>query len=172
MTPRKSKTDPEIIEMPSQKMAVVHGKGDPNKVFSDIMPALYGSVYTLKFALKKQGITDFKVGPSRGRYPEALTVPKDQWSFAIGIPVPEDTKELPQKIKEVPVKLETWEYGTVAQVLHIGAYADETDNIQRLLKFIEDSGYEVSGDHEEEYLTRPDAKVVKTIIRYPIKKRS
>ena len=40
MTPRKSKTDPEIIEMPPQKMAVVYGKGTPEQVFPQIMPAL------------------------------------------------------------------------------------------------------------------------------------
>ena len=40
-----------------------------------------------------------------------------------------------------------------------------------LHKFIEDSGCEIAGVHEEEYLTRPDAKVVKTIIRYPVKKK-
>ena len=52
MTPQKlSKTDPQILEMPSQKMAVVYGKGTLDKVFSELMPALYGSAYTLKFDL-------------------------------------------------------------------------------------------------------------------------
>ena len=42
MTPRKSsKTDPQIREMPPQKMAVVYGKGAPDKVFSEVMPAFY-----------------------------------------------------------------------------------------------------------------------------------
>jgi hypothetical protein len=34
-----------------------------------------------------------------------------------------------------------------------------------------DSGYEIAGPHEEEYLSRPDAKVVKTIIRYAVRKK-
>ncbi len=34
------------------------------------------------------------------------------------------------------------------------------------------SGYEVAGVHEEEYLTTPKAKVQKTIIRYPVRKRA
>jgi len=37
-------------------MAVVYGKGAPDKVFPEFMPALYGSVYTLKFGLKKKGL--------------------------------------------------------------------------------------------------------------------
>jgi hypothetical protein len=43
--------------------------------------------------------------------------------------------------------------------------------VERLHKFIADSGYEVTGVHEEEYLTKPDAKVVKTIIRYEVRKK-
>ncbi|MFH0768533.1 MAG: GyrI-like domain-containing protein, partial [Chloroflexota bacterium] len=71
----------------------------------------------------------------------------------------------------INVKLETWDYGTVAQILHLGSYDQEQPNIERLHKFIEESGYEIAGMHEEEYLTRPDSKFPKTIIRYPVKKK-
>jgi len=65
MTPRKSsKKEPQILEMPPQKMAVVYAKGTPDKVFPELMPALYGSVYTLKFDLKKKGLPTFKVSDS------------------------------------------------------------------------------------------------------------
>ncbi|MFC2017633.1 hypothetical protein ACFLUD_04400 [Chloroflexota bacterium] len=75
MTPRKSsKTDPQILEMPPQKMAVVYAKGAPDKVFPEFMPALYGSVYTLKFDLKKKGLPTFKVNGLRARYPDAHLV--------------------------------------------------------------------------------------------------
>ncbi len=172
MTPRKpSKTDPQIMEMPPQKIAVVNGKGTPDKVFPELMPALYGSVYTLKFDLKKKGLPTFKVSGLRARYPDAHLVPKDEWTHIIGLPVPEETTSLPQKVTGTKVKLETWDYGTVAQILHLGAYDQEEATIERLRKFIEESGYEIAGLHEEEYLTSPDAKVPKTIIRYPIKKR-
>ena len=172
MSPRKSKTDPQIIEMPPQKMAIVRGKGTPDEVFPKVMPALYGSVYTLKFDLKKKGLPTFKVTGLRGRYPDAHLVPKERWTMILGLPVPIDTASLPQKVTEVEVVMETWSYGTIAQILHIGAYDQETSNIERLQRYIKDNGYEISGDHEEEYLTSPDAKVVKTIIRYPVRKRS
>ncbi|MBE0480600.1 MAG: hypothetical protein IBX68_06435 [Dehalococcoidia bacterium] len=84
-----------ITDMPSQKMAVVHTIGDPNKVGPDAMRALYGAVYKLKFDLKKRGM-EFRV-------------------------------------------------------------------------LIDESGHGISGMHEEEYLTRPTAKVPKTVIRYPIR---
>ena len=49
-------------------------------------------------------------------------------------------------------------------------YIDYKDD-KLLRRFISDRGYEIAGDHEEEYLTRPDAKVIKTLIRYEIKKK-
>jgi len=172
MTPKRlSQTEPQILEMPPAKMAVVRGKGAPDKVFPELMPALYGSVYTLRFALKKQGLPVFKVSGLRARYPDAHLVPKEQWTHIIGLPVPDGTTALPQKLAGIEVRLETWDYGTVAQVLHLGAYDQESATILRLHQFIADSGYEIAGMHEEEYLTRPDAKVPKTFIRYPVRKK-
>ena len=168
---KSSKKEPQILEMPRQKMAVVYGKGTPDKVFPELMPALYGSVYTLKFDLKKKGLPTFKVSGLRARYPDAHLVPMDEWTHIIGLPIPEDTTSLPQKVAGTEVKIETWEYGTVAQILHLGAYDQEQPTVERLQRFIEDSGYEIAGVHEEEYLTTPDAKVVKTLIRYPVKKK-
>ena len=172
MTPRKStKGDPQILEMPSQKMAVVYGKGTPEKVFSQLMPALYGSVYTLKFDLKKQGLPTFKVSGLRARYPDAHLVPMKEWTHVIGLPIPAETTFLPQKVGGTDVLIEEWEYGDVAQILHLGSYDQEEASIERLHNFIEESGYEITGVHEEEYLTSPDAKVPKTIIRYRVKKK-
>jgi len=38
--------------------------------------------------------------------------------------------------------------------------------------FITASGYEIAGPHEEEYQSKPDAKVIKTLVRYQVKKKS
>lgn len=172
MSPRKFKTDPQILQIPPQKMAVVQGNGDPDKVFAELMPALFGSVYTLKFDRKKRGFETFKVTAPRARYPDAHLTPKDAWTILMGIPIPEDTDSLPQKVPGVEVKIETWDYGTVAQILHLGPYDRETPTVERLHKFIEESGYEIAGPHEEEYLTTADAKVMKTLIRYQVKKKA
>lgn len=61
---------------------------------------------------------------------------------------------------------------TDPQILHLGPYDQVGPSIERLHRFIEDSGYEIASAHEEEYLTSPDAKVVKTVIRYTVKKKS
>ena len=171
MTPRKpSATEPRLVELPPQRMAVVHARGAPDKVFPTIFPALYGSVYTLKFDLKKKGLPTFKVSPPRARYPDAHTATKDLWVIIVGIPVPMDTVTLPQKVPGIGVVLETWDYGPSAEILHKGPYDQETESIERLHRFIQQSGYEIAGVHEEEYLSRPDAKELKTMIRYPVKK--
>ena len=162
-------TQPEVLEMRSQKMAVVVTKGDPNKVAAKAMPALYGSVYKLKFELKKKG-SDFKVGRLRAKWPDAHLVPKDRWTGIWGLPIPDEVTEIPQKMPGVEVKIETWQYGTVAQILHLGPYKDEGPTVERLHQFIKYNGYEIAGTHEEEYLTSPKAKVQKTLIKYPVKK--
>ena len=86
----------------------------------------------------------------------------------IGLPVPDDVTSLPQKEPATEVQLETWAYGTVAQILHLGSYDQEDESVARLQKFIEESGYAIDGVHEEEYLSSPSAKVPKTIIRYEV----
>jgi hypothetical protein len=168
---RLSQKEPRILEMPSQKMAVVRAKGAPDKVFSEIMPVLYGSVYALKFDLKKKGMPTFKVSPPWARYTDAHLVPKEEWTVALGVPIPEDATSLPQKAPGVEVKIETWDYGTVAQILHLGPYDQEKPTVERLHKFIEENGFEIAGVHEEEYLTTPEAKVIRTIVRYPVRRK-
>ncbi|HEY3318084.1 MAG TPA: helix-turn-helix transcriptional regulator [Coriobacteriia bacterium] len=164
---------PQIVELPARTMAVVKTTGDPNEVGRQVFPALYGAVYTLKFALKKQGV-EYKMEAPRARWfngPDWKSVPRDQWRAEWAIPVPDGTAELAQKVSDVPVEVETWEYGTVAQVLYAGSYAEEEPAIVALHEFIAEQGYEIAGAHEEEYLSRPEAKNPKTVIRYQVRKK-
>lgn len=157
--------------MPAQTVATVTSKGDPNVVGEQVFKPLYGAVYTLKFDLKKQGLETFKVGALKARWPDLDQKPKNEWTAHWALPVPDGTHTLVQKVPGTEVRLETWQYGTVAQILHIGSYSEEEPTIRLLSKFIEEQGYRITGHHEEEYLTSPRAKVIKTIIRYPVAKR-
>jgi hypothetical protein len=171
MSPRRLRTDPVILEMPPQKMAVVKAKGSPDKIFAKIFPALFGSVYTLKFDLRNKGLESFKMSAPRARYPNAQLYPKGEWLIIAGIPIPENTTSLPQKELGTEVRIETWEYGMVGQVLHIGPYDQETETVERLQQFITENGYEIAGPHEEEYRSKPDAKIIRTLIRYQVRKK-
>jgi len=171
MPKNASATEPVVLELPALTVATVTSVGDPNVVAARVFPALYGAVYGLKFALKKQGVA-MTVGTLRARWPDAHLVPKDQWTAHWAIPIPEGTTALVQKDPALPVTVQAWEYGTVAQLLHLGPYTEEGPTVARLHAFIEASGCEIAGPHEEEYLTRPDAKAPKTIIRYQVRPRA
>ena len=172
MTPGKpSENEPEILEMPAQRMAAIYARGKPGEVFPQVLPVLYSSVSFLKFDRKKSGGGSFEIGGLRARYPDAHLVPMEEWTNVIGMPVPEDTTFLPQKVGGAEVKIERWEYGTVAQIVHQGSYENEANAVERLHRFIIDSGYEIIGVHEEEYLTSPDAKSPRVIIRYRVRKK-
>lgn len=174
MSPRRAKTDPEIVEVPPRTMAVVRTCGDPGDVGEKVFQALYGAVYTLKFDLKKQGIP-FKIEPPRARWfagEDWRDVPREQWEAAWGLPVPDGIAEVPQKLPGMTVGVEQWEYGTVAQIVHIGTYADEEPTIARLHAFIDEQGYEIIGPHEEIYLSRPGSKEPKTVICYRVRKKA
>jgi len=171
--PKLKPNQPVIAEMPSATMAVVRTKGDPEVVGQKAFPALYGAAYGLKFALKKAGGPEYKVPAPRARWfggPEWASTPRSEWEAAWAIEVPEGTNQVLQKDPETPVTIEVWEYGPVAEVLHVGTYAEEQPTIELLHAFIAEQGYEIAGPHEEEYRSRPDANQPKTVIRYQVRK--
>lgn len=165
---------PELVTLPDRKMLTITSVGDPNIVGKDIFPILYGTAYTTKFkTFKPQGVK-LVLGKLCAIWPDAHLKPKDKWTGIWAVPVPDfvTEKDIIQKDPKNLVKLEIWTGGTYAQILHKGKYIDEAPTIIKLHEFIESSGVKMAkviGAHEEEYLTSPDAKEVKTIIRYRIK---
>lgn len=171
MATRVRPTEPHLTRKAKQTMAVIRACGDPNETLPKLLPALFGSVYRLKFGLKKAGRATFKVGPLVARWPISLETPRDQWVGHVGLAIPAATSRLEQADARFPIEIEIWEYGPqVAEIMHIGPYATERPAIDRLRAFIASSGYSIAGVHEEEYLTSPNAKIQKTIIRYPVRK--
>jgi hypothetical protein len=62
--------------------------------------------------------------------------------------------------------------GVAAQTLHIGPFAEEGPTIDRIHRFITDSGHQLAGKHHEIYLSdirRADPKKWKTVIRQPMR---
>lgn len=163
---------PQLATLPARTMAVVRTVGDPAETGGRAFPALYGAAYGLKFALKKEGIA-FAVEPPCARWfngPDWRAVPRSEWTAAWALPVPDGTSEVTQKDPATPIVIETWEYGAVAQVLHIGTYAEEEPTIEKLHAFIAEQGLEIAGPHEEVYLSRPGAANQKTIVRYQVRR--
>jgi len=63
--------------------------------------------------------------------------------------------------------------GLSVQILHIGPYSEETDNIEKLHRFAENEGYSMCGKHHEIYLSdarKTAPEKLRTIIRQPVEK--
>jgi effector-binding domain-containing protein len=160
---------PQIRPMKSQPMIEVQFKGDPNITAGKAIGQLYGIFYRLKNNRIRQAAP-------RARWPVSLDENQADWNGIYGLPVSETVTAIPVQKNETPVKLTTWEYGTIAEILHVGPYNTEQPTIEKLKNFIKDNGYEIVGDHEEEYLKGPglwptDPKQYHTIIRYRIQKK-
>jgi len=156
--------DPQIVTRPDQKMLVADCKGDPAVAAQVAIANLFRVFYALPGA---------KLAAPRGRWISPFGKPKADWAGILGLPIPDAVKSLPATAKDV--RIETWAYGEVAEILHVGSYADEAATVEKLMKFIADKGYVVVGPHEEEYLAGPgmvaDPAKYQTIIRYQVKKK-
>jgi hypothetical protein len=157
--------NPRIITMPDQKMLVVESKGDPNVSASTAFTLLFRSFFGLPGARMTSA--------PRARWTNKLTDPKAEWVGLYAMPLPESVTALPAGM--TGVRIEAWTYGEVAEILHVGPYADEAPTVQKLMAFITDKGYAVAGPHEEEYLRgpgqAPSPAEYLTIIRYQVKKK-
>lgn len=162
--------NPQINVKAPQTMLVYEAVGDPNETVGNA----FGALFSTFFKLKKE--YDMEMSAPRARWPKGLDTPKSEWVGIYALPVSDQLKELPAKaMEEHPeLKLEVWEYGEVAEILHKGSYASEEPTVKRLHQFIEESGYVISGYHEEEYLKGPgmfgkgNPDKYYTIIRYVV----
>jgi len=162
--------DPQISDKPDQKMLVVEAKGDPDVVGTKAFALLFKAYY--------KTVKGGKMQIPLARWPQDLGTSLDEWVGLYALPVPEATERLPDiKVAEgLKMYLDKWEYGTVAEILYIGPYSQEMPTIDRLKRFIHDSGYYIVGQHEEEYLKGPgifgpgDPEKYQTIIRYRVGK--
>jgi len=161
--------EPRVSEVADQKMLEYKGTGDPNQVAMVAYKSLFNVYYSLS------GVDKMKAVAPKARWPEVDINKKGEWVGLYGVPVPDSITELPAGV-DPNIQLVTWKYGTVAEILHIGPYSEETANIEKLKKFITDSGYKIAGAHEEDYIKGPgmfgagNTKKYLTIIRYQITK--
>ena len=157
--------DPQIRKMPDKvKMLVVEKKGDPNVVAGMAFSTLFSTFF------EQPGV---KMAPPRARWLNAPSDPRNEWVGLYALPLSESVETLRSQVEGV--KIDFWDYGEVAEILHVGAYSEETPTIEKLIAFIAEQGYEITGPHEEEYLKGPesgtDTSKYMTIIRYQVRKK-
>ncbi len=177
------------VEVPSMKYLMVDGKGDPNTSleYSQAVEALFAVSYAVKFMVKKSSqAIDYGVMPLEGLWwaddMTAFTAnDKANWKWTMMIMQPgfvsdnvivvamqeAQKKALPALHR---LRLEWFEEGRCAQVLHIGPFSSEGPTIERLHQFIDDKTSR-RGKHHEIYLSdirRAAPEKWKTIIRHPM----
>lgn len=166
--------DPQVRILPDLKVLQVEVKGEPELVGSQAFGLLFKTYFQLK------GVPKGPRQPApRARWPLSLDTPKGQWIGRYAMPVPESVDSLPGPEtgeSGLRVSLTTWDYGEVAEILHVGPYDREEPTISKLTQFVKESGYEPLGEHEEEYIKGPgmfsqgNPDKYLTIIRYRVKK--
>ena len=173
--------EPRITAKSDLRVLEVRFSGKPNEVLGDAFGLLFKTYYSLPGVPKGPG----QSAPA-ARFEGLAELPKDaaerakvigkftekDWKGGVALPIPESVKELPAVEAKPPyqVRIAVWPYGQTAEILHKGSYESEPPTIARLEEYIEAKGYEVRGDHEEEYLKGPGMPFVKpedyyTIIR-------
>jgi hypothetical protein len=181
-----------VVDVPPMNFLMIDAEGNPNNnpAFQEGMEALYGMAYTIKFALKPQGV-EFVVPPPEGLWwmedmSEFNLETKDRWQWTMMIMQPDEVTheivdaaqgELARK-KNPPalskLRYERHHEGLSVQIMYLGAYADEGPTIARMHEFIRENGYDFNGKHHEIYLGDPrrtTPEKLKTVIRQPVKTR-
>ncbi len=186
---------PAIVEVPDLAFLMVDGRGDPgnSEAFENAMQALFSTAYTLKFSLKKTDPErDFKVAPVEGLWwgddPKPtladLQRDRDSWNWTLMIAVPDAVTadevaaalEAAARKKDLPaaplLRLERFEEGLAAQIMHLGPYSEEAPTIELLHEWVAGQGYELRGRHHEIYLGDPGRTAperLKTVLRHPVR---
>lgn len=174
-----AKTTPDIVTVPARTTLELEGQGAPEgEAFQQSIAAIYGVAYALKFARKKAGRRDFKIGPLAARWwtneagRHLLDAPREAWRWELRIAVPNDmraaevaraiadaTAKKGGKLEENPqvakLALATVPSERFGRVLHIGPYAKEGDSFARIIETVEGAGLKPGHAHVEVYLSDP-----------------
>ena len=163
-----------ITERPAESMLVVEAMGDPTVMGGQA----FGLLLQLYYRLPETPKGPQQAAP-RARWPADLLQPRSQWIGLYALPVPESVSELPEYTAPAgfEARLATWDYGDVAEILHVGPYDREQPSLERLKQLVEAEGFVLVGGHEEEYIRGPtmsgpgDPEHYLTILRYRITKQ-
>ncbi|MEV6104686.1 GyrI-like domain-containing protein [Streptomyces sp. NPDC051940] len=182
---------PALVTAPPLPFLTADGSGDPDGPgYREAVEGLYAVAYGVRAALKGAGLPPYPVMPLQGLWwsdrREDFAAGGDrsrwQWRMMILQPPQADPGQVADAIAAAVrkgragaerVRLETFDEGLAAQILHIGPYADEPATHRRLMAFIEAEGCEVAGDHHEIYLSHPARTApekLRTILRYPVRR--
>lgn len=179
------------VHVPTLRFLKVDGQGDPDtaSAYQEAVEALFALSYALKFRAKKPPLDiNYGVMPLEGLWwAEDMSAfsagERADWQWTMMIMQPdfidgefiEETRAAVAAKKNLPgldrIRLESLTEGLSAQTLHVGPFSTEGPTIERVHRFIEESGRKPVGKHHEIYLSdirRADPSKWKTVIRQPM----
>jgi len=166
--------EPRITAMPDRHVIEVLSHGDADDIGEIVFPVLIRLYHKLRHVPK---------------YGRRMPFPMARWSNIPGernsnvtcraaIEVPETISALPDVNipEDVICSITTWEYGKVAEILHVGPQNDRQRTLEHLERFILEQGM-TRADlwHEEVYIRGPfgffhgDPASFRTLIRWHIR---
>jgi hypothetical protein len=172
-------TTPEAVTVPARTVLALDGQGAPEgRSFQQSVGAIYGVAYTLKFARKKGGRRDFKIGPLEARWwtdepaRRFMDTPRDAWRWQLRIALPKDAThaEVSRAISDASRKkggklegCEEVQHVALAvlpaercgRVLHIGPYGQEGESFAKIVEVVQGAGLVARNSHLEVYLNDP-----------------
>jgi hypothetical protein len=178
------------VDVPTFQFLMIDGMGDPGSSpeYGSAVEALFSVAYTLKFMVKKgpQAI-DYGMMPLEELWwaddmNAFVDNRRDQWRWTMMIMQPDfitaammdEAMATVRKKKGLSLdglRLEHFTEGRCAQILHIGPFSEEGPTIEKVHRFIEESGCQRRGKHREIYLSdirRAAPEKWKTVIRQPL----
>jgi len=179
---------PVFVRVGPAKYLTICGHGAPGgEHFKAHVSALYTVAYTIKMAEKSAGY-DYKVCHLEGQWwaedgADFRTHQPKEWEWRLMIRVPEfiTQREVDAAIKTVlakgkaalagEIRLDEIAEGRCLQILHVGPYAEECSDVQKMQDFAKGQGVHLRGPHHEIYLSDPNRvpkERLRTILRYPV----
>ncbi|MEL7975612.1 GyrI-like domain-containing protein [Isoptericola sp. F-RaC21] len=189
----RAATTPELVTLPSRPFLMVDGEGDPDTApaYREAVETLYPLAYALRAAVKQATGDAYTVLPLEGLWwaddmSRFSVDAKDEWRWTLMIGLPDAVEQVDAAdvmaravaTKQPPagerVRLERYDEGEAAQVLHRGPFATEPATIERLHAYIRAESLALRGLHHEIYLSdlrRTAPEKLRTIIRQPVSSR-
>ncbi len=190
------KEKPMFIKIPPINFIMVDGKGAPEgEEYQSALQILYSLSFTIKMAKgsnRPDGYFEYVVPPLEGLWwvkgDDFYSASRSEWLWTSMIRQPEFVTDsvfewaVNESLKKKPglevkrARLQSFDEGTCVQIMHIGSYSDEKRSIDKILKYIDESGFvNLTGSvhkHHEIYLSDPkktQTDKLKTVIRLPVK---
>ncbi|HEX3043132.1 MAG TPA: GyrI-like domain-containing protein [Bacillota bacterium] len=185
---------PVIVEVPKFQYLMMDGCGAPGgDNFQKAVAALFGVSYKVKFASKQALGNDYVVMPLEGLWwaddmEDFVKGNRERWRWTLMMLQPDfitpemigmaiqATKDRENEAALALLRLDSYEEGWAAQIMHIGSFAEEHPNIMKLHELIAAQGGKFDGKvlkHHEIYLSdfrKVAPEKLKTVLRQPFGK--